>query len=153
MVGASLAWRTARSFWSSTSWRQPSEPDRPNAARHRPPGRNHVRSVALWTRLVSAGDRLLLVLFLLPPKSDSLMQAWRKVHMVAVYGLDMVRVSWKQENNMGSYSLFVDCAGKNTAACVDVGSCGVEENSLCCCSRVPYLEVFSSMVGGNSQRY
>jgi hypothetical protein len=109
--------------------------------------------VALWTRLVAAGDRLLLAFFFLPPKSDSLMQAWTKVHMVAVYGLDMVRVSWKQENYIGPYILFVDCAGKNTAACVDVGSCGVEKIILCCrCSRVPYLEGFSSMVGGNSPR-
>ncbi|TVU28117.1 hypothetical protein EJB05_19626, partial [Eragrostis curvula] len=80
-------------------------------------------------RLVAAGDRLLLVLFLLRPKSG-LMLARRKVHRLAVYGLDMVQMRWEEVVNIGPYSLFVDCAGRTTAACVDVGSCGVEENRV-----------------------
>lgn len=82
--------------------------------------------------LVAAGDRLLLVLFLLVPKSGpfSSMEAQRRVQKVAVYGLDMVQMRWEEVEDIGAYSLFVDCAGKSTAACVDVGTCGVKENRV-----------------------
>ncbi|OEL14153.1 hypothetical protein BAE44_0024827 [Dichanthelium oligosanthes] len=78
-------------------------------------------------RLVAAGDRLLLVLFMLRPKS---LHGNRLVIKVAVYGLDMARMRWEEVENIGAYSLFVDCAGKSAAACIDVGSCGVEENRV-----------------------
>ncbi|GJN21939.1 hypothetical protein PR202_gb09463 [Eleusine coracana subsp. coracana] len=95
-------------------------------------------------KLVAAGDRLLLVLFLLlPPKS-------KRVHKVAVYGLDMVRMIWEKVENIGACSLFVDCAGKSTTTCIDGKLWCGGEPSLCCCSRVPYLGGFSSMVGGTS---
>ncbi|CAN6246468.1 unnamed protein product [Urochloa humidicola] len=81
-------------------------------------------------RLIAAGDRLLLVLFMLAPKSSSLLHITRGVNKVAVYGLDMARMGWEEVNNIGAYSLFVDCAGKSAAACTDVGSCGVEENRI-----------------------
>lgn len=58
------------------------------------------------------------------------MEAQRRVQKVAVYELDMARMRWEEVNNIGAYSLFVDCAGKSTAACVDVGSCGVKENRV-----------------------
>ncbi|TKW41062.1 hypothetical protein SEVIR_1G289300v4 [Setaria viridis] len=81
-------------------------------------------------RLVAAGDRLLLVLFKLEPKSGSLYQDRREVKKVAIYGLDMARMRWEEVENIGAYSIFVDCAGKSAAACMDVGSCGVEENRV-----------------------
>jgi hypothetical protein len=82
-------------------------------------------------RLVGAGDRLLLVLFMLEPKSGSLYQDRREVKKVAVYGLDMARMRWEELENIGAYSIFVDCAGKSAAAvCINVGSCGLEENRV-----------------------
>jgi hypothetical protein len=80
--------------------------------------------------LFAAGDRLLLLLFLLRPNSGSLTQAQTGVYKVALYGLDMVQMRWEEVNNIGAYSLFVDCVGKSTAACVDVGRCGVEESRV-----------------------
>ncbi|PVH66823.1 hypothetical protein PAHAL_1G358900 [Panicum hallii] len=79
-------------------------------------------------RLVAAGDRLLLVLFMLEPKSASLFQNKRGVTKVAVYGLDIAQMRWEEVENIGAYSLFVDC--KSAAACIDVRSCGVEENRV-----------------------
>ncbi|RLM79316.1 uncharacterized protein C2845_PM12G24220 [Panicum miliaceum] len=81
-------------------------------------------------RLVAAGDRLLLVLFMLEPKSASLLQNKRGVKKVAVYGLDIAQMRWEEMENIGAYSLFVDCASKSAAACIDVRSCGVEENRV-----------------------
>ncbi|KAG2653230.1 uncharacterized protein LOC120656902 [Panicum virgatum] len=81
-------------------------------------------------RLVAAGDRLLLVLFMLEPKSPSLFQNTRGVTKVAVYGLDMTQMRWEEVENIGAYSLFVDCASKSAAACIGVRSCGVEENRV-----------------------
>lgn len=80
-------------------------------------------------RLAAAGDRLLLVLFMLEPKSGSVVQA-RRVNKVSVYGLDVARMRWEEAESVGPYSVFVDCAGKAAAACVGVGSCGVEENRI-----------------------
>ncbi|KAL5212181.1 hypothetical protein ABZP36_023028 [Zizania latifolia] len=80
--------------------------------------------------LVAAGDRLLLVLFMLGPKSGNAFQAQARVKKVSVYALDVVKMRWEEVENIGAYSLFVDCAGRSTAACVDVGNCGVEENRI-----------------------
>lgn len=81
-------------------------------------------------RLAAAGDRLLLVLIMLEPKSGSIVTT-RRVKKVAVYGLDMARMRWEEVESLGAYSLFVDCAAKTAAACLDVGrSCGVEENRI-----------------------
>jgi hypothetical protein len=80
-------------------------------------------------RLAAAGDRLLLVLFMLEAKTGSIVQT-RRVNKVAVYGLDMARMRWEEVESIGAYSLFVDCTGKTAAACRDVGSCGVEENRI-----------------------
>ncbi|CAL5054880.1 unnamed protein product [Urochloa decumbens] len=80
--------------------------------------------------LIAAGDRLLLVLFMLEPRSGSLLECRRGVNKVAVYGLDMARMRWEEVDNIGAYSLFVDYASKSAAACTDVGSCGVEENRI-----------------------
>ncbi|KAF8729765.1 hypothetical protein HU200_017733 [Digitaria exilis] len=82
-------------------------------------------------RLAAAGDRLLLVLFMLQPKWTTFyIQQKRRVKKVAVYGLDFARMRWEEVENIGAYSLFVDCAGNSAAACIDVGSCGVEENRV-----------------------
>ncbi|CAL5055345.1 unnamed protein product [Urochloa decumbens] len=81
-------------------------------------------------RLVAAGDRLLLLLFMLEPKSGSSFKFARGVNKVAVYELDMARMRWEEADNIGAYSLFVDYAGKSAAACTDVGSCGVQENRI-----------------------
>ncbi|CAN6280305.1 unnamed protein product [Urochloa humidicola] len=81
-------------------------------------------------RLIAAGDRLLLVLFMLEPKGSGPLLRRRGVNKVAVYELDMARMRWEEVDNIGAYSLFVDCAGKSAAACTDVGSCGVEENRI-----------------------
>uniref|UniRef100_J3LG46 KIB1-4 beta-propeller domain-containing protein n=2 Tax=Oryza brachyantha TaxID=4533 RepID=J3LG46_ORYBR len=80
--------------------------------------------------LVAAGDRLLLVLFMLVPRFGSLFQAQTRVKKVAVYALDMAKMRWEEVENIGAYSLFVDCAGRSTAGCVDVGNCGLEENRI-----------------------
>ncbi|XP_039771397.1 uncharacterized protein LOC120639594 [Panicum virgatum] len=82
-------------------------------------------------RLVAAGDRLLLVLFMLEPKSAASLQNKRGVKKVAVYGLDMAQMRWEEVENIGAYSLFVDCASRSAAACIDVRRCGVEENRVC----------------------
>ncbi|KAJ1280389.1 hypothetical protein BS78_04G228900 [Paspalum vaginatum] len=81
-------------------------------------------------RLAAAWPRLLLVLSMLHPKSGPIMPHARKVHKVSVYELDMVRMRWEEVENIGAYSLFVDHVGKNAAACLDVGSCGVKENQV-----------------------
>uniref|UniRef100_A0A0D9VJU2 KIB1-4 beta-propeller domain-containing protein n=1 Tax=Leersia perrieri TaxID=77586 RepID=A0A0D9VJU2_9ORYZ len=81
--------------------------------------------------LVAAGDRLLLVLFVLSPKLGvGVFQARLGVKKVGVYALDMAKMRWEEVENIGAYSLFVDCAGRSTAACVDAGNCGVEENRI-----------------------
>jgi hypothetical protein len=56
--------------------------------------------------------------------------------------------------NIGAYSLFVDCVGKSTAACVDVGRCGVEENRVYVAAPGCHTwKVFPPWwVGGTSQR-
>ena len=81
-------------------------------------------------RLVAAGDRLLLVLFMLEPKSAASLQNKRGVKKVSVYGLDMAQMRWEEVENIGAYSLFVDCASRSAAACIDVRRCGVEENRV-----------------------
>ncbi|KAL6911838.1 hypothetical protein ACP4OV_000643 [Aristida adscensionis] len=80
-------------------------------------------------RLAAAGGRLLLVLFILESKG-AMIQAPRRVLKVSVFGLDMAQMVWEEVDSIAPYSLFVDCAGKSVAACVDVGSCGVEENRI-----------------------
>ncbi|KAF0934707.1 hypothetical protein E2562_026452, partial [Oryza meyeriana var. granulata] len=81
-------------------------------------------------QLVAAGNRLLLVLFMLGPKLGHMFQVSVRVKKVGVYALDMAKMRWEEVENIGAYSLFVDCAGRSTAACVDVGNCGVEENRI-----------------------
>jgi len=98
-------------------------------------------------RLAAAGDRLLLVLFMLEPKTGSIVQT-RRVNKVAVYGLDMARMRWEEVESIGAYSLFVDCTGKTAAACRDVGSCGVEENRVGCVWRFLGAAGDHSLQGG-----
>ncbi|EAY87174.1 hypothetical protein OsI_08575 [Oryza sativa Indica Group] len=80
--------------------------------------------------LVAAGDRLLLVLFMMGPKLGHMFETLVSVKKVGVYALDMVKMRWEEVDNIGAYSLFVDCAGRSTAACVDVENCGVEANRI-----------------------
>uniref|UniRef100_A0ACD5Z4A9 Uncharacterized protein n=1 Tax=Avena sativa TaxID=4498 RepID=A0ACD5Z4A9_AVESA len=79
--------------------------------------------------LVAAGNRLLLVLFMLQPKLGY-MSPMHKVNKIGVYVLDFAQMMWEEVDNIGPYTLFVDCAGRSAAACVDVGNCGVEENRV-----------------------
>ncbi|KAM0917037.1 hypothetical protein ACQ4PT_009777 [Festuca glaucescens] len=79
--------------------------------------------------LVAAGDRLLLVLFMLQPKLGYLSHVHR-LNKISVYVLDSAQMMWEEVDNIGPYTLFVDCAGRSAVACVDVGNCGVEENRV-----------------------
>jgi hypothetical protein len=67
---------------------------------------------------------------MLEPKSAASLQNKRGVKKVAVYGLDMAQMRWEEVENIGAYSLFVDCASRSAAACIDVRRCGVEENRV-----------------------
>lgn len=80
----------------------------------------------LGPHLVAAGERLLLLLFM---KSAPHVHSHR-VNKIAVYVLDLARMAWEEVDDIGAYALFVDCAGRSAVACVDVGSCGVEENRV-----------------------
>lgn len=83
----------------------------------------------LGPHLVAARNRLLLVLFMVGPKLGSMPSAGR-VNKVGVYWLDMAQMIWEEVDNIGAYSLFVDCAGRSATACVDAGNCGVEGNRV-----------------------
>ncbi|CAM0871311.1 unnamed protein product [Alopecurus aequalis] len=85
-----------------------------------PPATTFDRS-HLGPHLVAAGERLLLVLF---------MKLAPRVHRVAVHVLDSARMTWEEVDDIGAYTVFVDCAGRSAVACVDVGCCGVEENRV-----------------------
>ncbi|KAE8794196.1 hypothetical protein D1007_31070 [Hordeum vulgare] len=80
--------------------------------------------------LVAAGDRLLLVLFMLEANLGPVVFRVPRVNKVGVYALDLVHMMWEEVDNIGAYTLFVDIAGRSTVACVDVGNCGVEENRV-----------------------
>ncbi|CAM0944850.1 unnamed protein product [Alopecurus aequalis] len=81
--------------------------------------------------LVVAGERLLLVLFMVQPKLGPLSLYHRvKVKKVGVYVLDLAQMVWEEVDHIGAYTLFVNCAGRSAVACVDVGNCGVEENRV-----------------------
>lgn len=83
--------------------------------------------------LAAAGDRLLLVLFMLHPKQSPIMQDSEKmVRKVAVYQLDMAmaEMRWEEVDNIGAYSLFVDYVGRSSAACVGMERCGMKENRI-----------------------
>jgi hypothetical protein len=80
--------------------------------------------------LAVAGDRLLLVLFMLQPIPGHPLSHAHRVNKIGVYALDSAEMVWEEVDDIGPYTLFVDCAGRSAAACVDVGSCGVEENRV-----------------------
>uniref|UniRef100_A0A8I6XKF3 KIB1-4 beta-propeller domain-containing protein n=1 Tax=Hordeum vulgare subsp. vulgare TaxID=112509 RepID=A0A8I6XKF3_HORVV len=86
----------------------------------------------LWygPRLVAAGERLLLLLIMTdPPAKDCL--SWRpRVRKVSVHALDMAAMRWGELDDIGEYSLFVDCAGRSAMACADAARCGVVANRV-----------------------
>uniref|UniRef100_A0ACD5ZM39 Uncharacterized protein n=1 Tax=Avena sativa TaxID=4498 RepID=A0ACD5ZM39_AVESA len=93
------------------------------------PAATTFESLHFRPHLVAAGKRLLLVLFMLQPKLGY-MSPMHKVNKIGVYMLDFVQMMWEEVDNIGPYTLFVDCAGRSAVACLDVENCGVEENRV-----------------------
>ncbi|CAL4959365.1 unnamed protein product [Urochloa decumbens] len=80
-------------------------------------------------RLVVAGDRLLLLLLMTDPAHrGSATGRPVKVHRVSVHALhetpDGAMRRWEEVDNLGGYSVFVDCAGRSAVACADAAGCG-----------------------------
>ncbi|KAI4965993.1 hypothetical protein ZWY2020_034734 [Hordeum vulgare] len=64
-----------------------------------------------------------------PPAKDCL--SWRpRVRKVSVHALDMAAMRWGELDDIGEYSLFVDCAGRSAMACADAARCGVVANRV-----------------------
>ncbi|KAG2603409.1 hypothetical protein PVAP13_5KG769601 [Panicum virgatum] len=100
-------------------------------------------------RLVVAGERLLLLLLMTVPAQRGAMGQRAMVHKVSVHALhempDGTR-RWEEVDNLGGYSVFVDCAGRSAIACADAAGRGdVAGNCI-------YLAELTSY-GGESQRY
>ncbi|CAO2196178.1 unnamed protein product [Urochloa humidicola] len=81
-------------------------------------------------RLVVAGDRLLLLLLMTDPAHRGAASTGQpaKVHRVSVHALHHETADgalrWEEVDNLGGYSLFVDCAGRSAVACANAAGCG-----------------------------
>ena len=81
-------------------------------------------------RLVAAGERLLLLLIMTDPEERGSISRLGRVQKVSVHALDMATMRWEELDDIGEYSLFVDCAGRSAVACADAGGCGVVANRV-----------------------
>ncbi|KAF7050560.1 LOW QUALITY PROTEIN: hypothetical protein CFC21_058913 [Triticum aestivum] len=83
-------------------------------------------------RLVAAGERLLLLLIMTDPPTplETRTGIGPRVQKVSVYALDMATMTWEELDNIGEYSLFVDCPGRSAMACADAARCGVVANRV-----------------------
>jgi hypothetical protein len=83
-------------------------------------------------RLIVAGERLLLLLLIMadPRRGSTTQQA--DVRKVSVHALDEAAMRWEEVDDIGDYSLFVDCPGRSAVACLaDArGGCGVMPNRV-----------------------
>ncbi|KAF7055465.1 hypothetical protein CFC21_062988 [Triticum aestivum] len=83
-------------------------------------------------RLVAAGERLLLLLIMTDPPTplETRTGIGTRVQKVSVHALDMATMMWEELQDIGEYSLFVDCPGRSAMACADAARCGVVANRV-----------------------
>lgn len=83
-------------------------------------------------RLVAAGERLLLLLIMTDPPTpvETRTGIRPRVQKVSVHALDMATMTWEELDDIGEYSLFVDCPGRSAMACADAARCGVVANRV-----------------------
>jgi hypothetical protein len=74
-----------------------------------------------------------------------------EVKKVSVHALDMAAMRWEELDDIGEYSLFVDCPGRTAVACAGTAGCGVVANRVyflvskpyyCCDHRQPPFLAF-----------
>jgi hypothetical protein len=88
-----------------------------------------------------AGDRLLLVLFMLHPKPGYLLSHAPKVNKIGVYVLDFAQMMWEEVDDIGPLHLVCGLrreARRRVCGCGELWSRG--EPSLHCGARRPCLE-------------
>jgi hypothetical protein len=105
-------------------------------------------------RLVVAGERLLLLLLLMTDpvgRGGGVSTLRVEVKKVSVHALDMAAMRWEELDDIGEYSLFVDCPGRTAVACTGTAGCGVVANRVyflvskpyyCCDHRQPPFLAF-----------
>lgn len=104
----------------------PAPPDDQEAVRMLPDA-GTFESWHLGPRLVVAGDRLLLLLLMTDPSHRGATGQPAKVQRVSVHALHETvdgAMRWEEVDNIGGYSVFVDCAGKSAVACANAAGCG-----------------------------